>query len=228
MSLQDYKAKINELIKAHLAGEEGAADQAFILLCENDWTRQKKWRHVMLTGEHLNEIESVYIDAFMNGLEKFDPERGDFVHYVNRSVENRIRNLGMDRKKRHERHAFESSWQPSNRLASFWEGMQAEFADTNEMIRTPEDIVLEDLTKEDKLTFIPVIAKDMIDKMTDEQFGIASVYMQTGSYRETGKAVGVSHMKVQRTLDKLAQIYDLARFGDIHRYFTVNTVKSRG
>lgn len=224
MKNADYKSQINELVKAHQDGQAGAADQAFILLTENDWTQKKKWRHVMLTGEHINDVESVYIDAFMNALEKFDPERGDFVHYVNRSVENRVRNLGLARKKRMERHAYESSWQHDESVP-FWDAMQADFADCE--IPTPEEIVTEELTKEDKMQFIPVIAQDMIGRMTDSELAIVSAYMLAGSYREAAKAVGTNAMKVMRTLDKVKKHYDELRFGDVHRFFTVNTIKSR-
>lgn len=220
----DYKTRINELIKAHQDGQAGAADDAYILLTENDWTSQKKRRHMQLTGEHINEVESVYIDAFMNGLDKFDAGRGDFVHYVNRSVENRIKNLGMARKIRNDRHVFESSWS-SEGQTDFWEGVQRDFTDCE--IQTPEDIVLEELTTEDKLLFIPDIAQDLISKMSEEEFAIASSYMVTESYRETAKAVGTYAMKVQRTLDKIQNHYDESRFGDVRRFFTVNTAKSR-
>lgn len=219
----EIKAQINELIKAHQGGQAGAADEAFLLLCEHDWTKSKKWRHVMLTGEHINEIESAYIDAFMNALDKFDPERGDFVHYVNRSVENRVRNVGRKRKQRMEIEIQEPQ-QADASDSRFWD--LAEDYHGNK-IETPEDVLLEDLTKDQKLDFIPAITQDMIGRMSDEEFQVVAAYVQTESYREAAKIVGTYPMKIQRTLDKLQKYYDAARFGDVHRFFTVNTIQSR-
>ena len=155
-----------------------------------------------------HDVQAGYEDTLLEVLQRFDPEKGVFAHYLKRSLRNKLTDLQREKARR-------------SREVSY--GLPTGDADEKNvfyMIESGQKLEEEIAEKEISDKRARLIA-EMVSNADPAIKNILKEILAGHSVHSAAKHYGICHKTVKRRLDKMTALYDEHRHGDIRDYLTV-------
>ncbi|MDQ0174441.1 sigma-70 RNA polymerase sigma factor region 4 domain-containing protein [Bacillus chungangensis] len=159
------------------------------------------------------DIESMINDKLMKVVENLDIAIGNFKKEMAVAVKNGC--LDLIRKM-----SRENSYLADNYLVDE-DGDDLEIFEVVSVAPTTDDEFIVNLQKNrDQRQLVA----ELLRKADEQTLTSISAFVQTNSYRQAAKQVGLScHKAMKKRIRRIARQYDANRFGSYHDYFTVPT-----
>lgn len=197
--------KLNMTAAEYLAGEV-YFDELFDIF-QNVYGR--KYEVIAIAqGLDINEVQAAHEDALLITLDKFDPRKGVFSHYLNVVIKNNLGKLRKEITKRREREVLYPTLANEDGIGNIFH-----------TIENGEDVEGQILDKEigDKRTRL---IAEMVSNADPAIKNILKEILAGHSVHSAAKRCGICHKTVKRRLDKMSALYDANKHGDIWDYLT--------
>lgn len=199
--------KLNMTAAEYLAGEV-YFDELFDIF-QNVYGR--KYEVIAIAqGLDIHEVQAAHEDALLTTLDKFDPRKGVFSHYLNVVIKNNLGNLRKEITKRQEREVLYPTLANEDGIGNIFH-----------TIENGEDVERQILDKEINDKRRRLVAGIVGNGNTDRIKKVCEGIMSGQSIHGAAKHCGVCHKTVKRRFTKMAGFYDRNKYGEIQDYFTV-------
>lgn len=171
-------------------------------------------RYEKIAGAHrldVHDVQAGHEDVLMKALDRFDPSKGVFSHFLNTLIRNKMMDLRREQATRNSREILCSTLPGEDTEGNVFYFIKNKDDVENEVMETEIN------DKRRKLVAGIVGTGNTNVKMKKVYEGI----MSGQSLHSAAKHCGVCHKTVKRRFTKMAGFYDRNKYGEIQDYFTV-------
>ncbi|MFW5434298.1 hypothetical protein [Paenibacillus apiarius] len=146
------------------------------------------------------EVSATYDDKLLDVIDKFDPQKGNFISILSSALANARTDLRRKNLRRRRMEIYASSEEDA-----------ATFLERDDVNVNVERTALTYTKKKEQRQLL----SHLVAEADDLTHKIVILFAENDSFNAVGKQLGIDHKRVKRRIESLSRRYDGNRFGDI-------------